>query len=537
MQQRNKLKKINSNTIYAVTLLIIQLASIFMLTKHEYWCDETQIWQLAKYNNILGLYKACKPEGHPMLYSLIVKFIQLFTDNVFSLSIINTVAIIAAQFIFLCYIPGKAWIKVIVSFGFQLLYYNAVNGRPYGLITLCIVVVFATYLDREKHPYRYYISLVILQQTHIYLWQFIGILWILGIIDTYKIIKVHGIKQKKSKDNIFGMILYSIGIVWLLMQLAGIGFTQPGNRTVGIQSDFEQIGQCLISILTPMYLSMLYIQMDSAQAVIQVLLDLGIVDLRDWFNSILSNFQILIAIVQSFQYLMITYLTWAKNKRFAIIQLIQLEGQMILSSIAISCSVSRLALQILIILVCYMLADNAKMQQVEDNKDSKLEAGLGALQVVMLCLWQIVINITTMYIDINYPYGLGQNEFNSILSHTNQEDMIVLVDDYQSAQVTQMLQYKYNKPMVQISSLKEYAYADWQTCVIINDMTVEKLKDNAENCLSKYDNCKFIYVSESNCDIPENVQSVFNCEDISGYTYGIISTRIGTDRVYLLTMK
>ena len=67
-----------------------------MLTKHEYWCDETQIWQLAKYNDIIGLYKACKPEGHPMLYSLIVKFIQLFTDNVFSLSILNTIAIIAA---------------------------------------------------------------------------------------------------------------------------------------------------------------------------------------------------------------------------------------------------------------------------------------------------------------------------------------------------------------------------------------------------------------------------------------------------------
>lgn len=508
-----------------------------MLTKHEYWCDETQIWQLAKYNDIIGLYKACKPEGHPMLYSLIVKFIQLFTDNVFSLSILNTVAIIAAQFIFLYYIPGKAWIKVLASFGVQLLYYNAVNGRPYGLITLCIVVVFATYLDREKHSYRYYISLVILQQTHIYLWQFIGILWILGVIDTYKIVKVHGIKQKKSKDNILGMLLYSLGIVWLIMQLAGIGFSQPGNRTVGIQSDFEQIGQCLISILTPLYLSMLYIQMDSAQAVIQVLLDLGIVDLREQFNNILNNFQILIAIIQSFQYLMITYLTWIKNKRFAIIQLIQIEGQMILSSLVFGCNLSRLALQILIVLVCYMMADNAKMQQVEGNKDSKLETGLGAIQVAMLCIWQIVLNITTMCIDISYPYGLGQNEFNSILSHTNQEDTIVLVDDYQSAQVTQMLQYEYNKPMVQISSMQDYTYADWQTCIRINDMTVEQLKNNAENCLSKYDTCKFIYVSEDNCAIPENIQSVFNCEDISGYTYGIVSTRIGTDRVYLLTLK
>lgn len=531
------MNKTNNNTIYAVTLFIIQIVSIFMLTKHEYWCDETQIWQLAKYNNIIGLYKACKPEGHPMLYSLIVKFIQLFTDNVISLSILNTVAIIAAQFIFLYCIPGKAWIKVLASFGFQLLYYNAVNGRPYGLITLCIVVVFATYLDREKHPYRYYISLVILQQTHIYLWQFIEILWILGVVDTYKTIDVHGIKQKESKDNILGMLIYSMGIVWLLMQLAGIGFDQSGNQTIGVQTDFEQIGQCLISILNPLYLSMLYIQMDSAQSAIQVLLDLGIVDLREQFNNILNNFQILIAIVQSFQYLMITYLTWVKNKRFAIVQLIQLEGQMILSNLVFGCNVSRLALQILIILVCYMLADDARMKQVASNRNSKLEIWLGALQIAMLCIWQIVLNITTICIDINYPYGLGQNEFNSILSHTNQEDTIVLVDDHQSAQVAQMLQYKYNKPIVQISSMQEYAYADWQTCIRINDMAIEQLKDNAESCLSKYDSCKFIYVSESNCDIPENVQSVFDCEDISEYTYGIISTRIGTNRVYLLTVK
>ena len=184
-----------------------------------------------------------------------------------------------------------------------------------------------------------------------------------------------------------------------------------------------------------------------------------------------------------------------------------------------------------------MMADNAKMQQVKGNKDSKLETGLGALQIAMLCIWQIVINITTMCIDISYPYGLGQTEFNSILSHTNQEDTIVLVDDHQSAQVTQMLQYKYNKPMIQISNMQEYAYADWQTCIRINDMAVEQLKNNADSCLSKYGNCKFIYVSESNCDVPENVQSVFNCKDISGYTYGIISTRILTDKVYLLTMK
>ena len=535
---KNKISGLDKNTniAYVLTVLAVQLISILMLTKHEYWCDETQIWQLSKYNDIIGLYKACETEGHPMLYSIIVKFIQLFTDNVISLSILNTVAIITAEIVFLYYLPGRTWIKVIASFGFQLLYYNAVNGRPYGLITLCIVVVFATYLDREKHPYRYYISLVILQQTHIYLWQFIGILWILGVVDTYKIINVHGIKQKKSKDNILGMLLYSIGIVWLLVQLAGIGVTQQSNQTLLNQLDIGKIGQCITSILSPLYIPMLNVQISSIQSIVQVLLDLGVADLRETFNNRLDAFCTIIMIIQSFQYLMMTYITWIRNKRLAIIQIIQLEGQALINNIIFTCNISRLALQILIVLVCYMIADVNK-DNVSDSRDSALANKIGIVQFMMLCIWQIIINIIMMYVDMVYPYGLGQAQFNSIAKHVNQEDTVVLVDDNQTAQVAQILQYKYNKPIVQISSLQEYTYADWQTCIQINNMAVDQLKDNAESCLSKYTDCVFIYIAKDDCDIPENIQAVFEYEDISGYTYGITATYSGTDRVYLLSLK
>ena len=133
-----------------------------MLTIHKYWCDETQIWQLAKYNNIIGLYKICKTEGHPMLYSLIVKSVQLFSADIISLSILNTVADIVAVAVLFFKVNGKVWQKILLSLGIQLCYFNAVNGRPYGLFTLVIVLVFATYQTRDEHPYRYYISLILL---------------------------------------------------------------------------------------------------------------------------------------------------------------------------------------------------------------------------------------------------------------------------------------------------------------------------------------------------------------------------------------
>ena len=526
----------NTNIIYILTIIVIQLISVFMLTKHEYWCDETQIWQLAKYNDIVGLYKVCKTEGHPMMYSLIVKFIQLFTNNTISLSILNIVAIIVAEVIFLYCIPGRAQLKVVASLGFQLLYYNAVNGRPYGLITLVIMAVFATYLNRDKHPYRYYISLLVLQQTHIYLWQFMGILWILGVIDTYKIVKIQGVKQQKARDNIIGMLLYSIGIIWLLVQLAGLGVQQQSNQALGGQLDFETIGQCIVSILSPMYIAMLNIQLNSIQSIIQVLLDLGITDLRSIFDNSLSTIQTVIMTIQSFQYLMMTYITWVRNKKIALIQIIQIEGQTLLNNLVFSCNISRLALQIIIVVICYIIADVEK-DSIENNKDSALANKIGIAQFMLLCIWQIIINVSIMCIDISYPYGLGQAEFNSIVNHVSQDDTIVLVDDYQTSRVSQMLQYKYNKPIVQISNISEHTYADWSTSIAIDGMNAEKLKSNANTCLNKYSNCKFIYIAKDNCDIPENIQEVFDCDDISGYTYGITATYSGTDRVYLLNIK
>lgn len=526
----------STNIAYMLTIIAMQLISIFMLTKHEYWCDETQIWQLAKYNNLYGLYAACKTEGHPMLYGIVVKIVQLFTNNIISLSVLNTAAIIIAEMLFLYFIPGKDQFKILIQLGFQLLYYNAVNGRPYGLITLAIIVVFVTYLDKDKHPYRYYISLLILQQTHIYLWQFIGVLWIFGVIDAYKIVKIQGVKQREARDNIIGMLLYSMGIIWLLVQLAGIGVQQSNNIALGIQLGLGTIGKCIVSMLSPLCIPMLNIQINSIQSVVQMLLDLGIADLRNAFDSNLSTTQTVIMAIQSFQYLMMTYITWIRNKKLAIIQLVQIEGQALLSNLVFGCNISRLALQILIVLVCYMIAD-VKKDTIENSKDSTLANKLGITQFMLLCIWQIIINISTMCIDMSYPYGLGQAEFNSIVNYVSQDDTIVLVDDNQTSRVSQMLQYKYNKPVIQISSMNAYTYADWSTSIAIDDMDVEKLKSNANNCLNKYSNCKFIYIAKDNCDIPENIREVFDCNDISGYTYGITATYSGTDRVYLLNIK
>ena len=65
---------------------------------------------------------------------------------------------------------------------------------------------------------------MILTQTHILTCGFIAGFW---LVEVYEMIKDFGVKgsfvKKEARNRLYGLLIYSFGIVWLLMQLAGVG--------------------------------------------------------------------------------------------------------------------------------------------------------------------------------------------------------------------------------------------------------------------------------------------------------------------------
>lgn len=533
MQQRNKLKTINSNTIYVVTLLIIQIVSIFMLAIHKYWCDETQIWQLAKYNDVLGLYKACKTEGHPMFYSLIVKFIQLFSSNVISLSILNTIADITAVAILFFKINGKTWQKILLSLGIQLCYFNAVNGRPYGLFTLIIVLVFATYQTRDGHPYRYYVSLMLLQQTHIYLWQFIGILWIFGVVDTYKIIKMHGIKQKKSKDNIIGMLLYSIGIIWLLVQLLGIGQDASSNSTLIIQESMGSSGfmsQLLLSIVLQIICPLYMISMLSYQNLVSGLQLLMIEKYGVGLSHSMSDFvDSTFMIVQITAFILLISYIQKMNSRLGVLAYVQVLGQSLLSCIIFGALPNRIALTFLILGITFIMQD----MNVAENSNKVYKFGY-----IIVVQMSILFNIGYILMDISYGYGLGYVGLQSIQNVATADQTVVLIDKRNTYQDIQLIQYWSANPVVMLNDLQEYRYADFSNNVkSVVDMQDAEIISNTKYILDKYKDAKFIFIDLYNSGVPDNIQKLFYVNDITDDSNYIRNINYCAYSVYELKLK
>lgn len=59
--KKNKIIKILSLAAYSLFILALVL-------NHEYWFDEAQAWNIARDNDIIGIFGMIKYEGHPPLW-------------------------------------------------------------------------------------------------------------------------------------------------------------------------------------------------------------------------------------------------------------------------------------------------------------------------------------------------------------------------------------------------------------------------------------------------------------------------------------
>ena len=56
------------------------------------------------------------------------------------------------------------------------------------------------------------------------------------MVEVYEMIKDFGVKgsfvKKEARNRLYGLLIYSFGIVWLLMQLAGVGASKAYTNEV-----------------------------------------------------------------------------------------------------------------------------------------------------------------------------------------------------------------------------------------------------------------------------------------------------------------
>ena len=166
-----KERKTKKELFTGLAVLFIYTAALtFVVCFHELWFDETQAWLIAKsasYKEILTYIPHY--EGHPPLWHLILSVfakngapvdITLKTLNIFFSTLAMALLIFRS--------PFPKIVRYLLPFTYYFFYQYGIMSRPYSLTMIAVFLAAITYNERNKKPWRYIISLILLCLTTAY---------------------------------------------------------------------------------------------------------------------------------------------------------------------------------------------------------------------------------------------------------------------------------------------------------------------------------------------------------------------------------
>ncbi len=161
--------KHRKETLFVLTVLAFYiLLSIILITHHEPWRDEAQNWLIARdAPNLSALLQQSPIEKTPMLWPLILYPFAKLGFPYYTQAILHHLFALAAVFLFLCYAPFSKPIKILFPLGYYLLYEYNVIAKNYALSVFLLFLLAHFYPQRHRSPYRYFLCLFFLANTHV----------------------------------------------------------------------------------------------------------------------------------------------------------------------------------------------------------------------------------------------------------------------------------------------------------------------------------------------------------------------------------
>lgn len=190
---------------------------LILVLNHEYWFDEAQAWNIARDNDIAGIFGMMRYEGHPPLWHFILKIFISLGCSWRALGLISWGVSTVAAAVIIFALPAKPYLKAAMLFSGGMLYVNSVIARVYCLINLLVVLLAWIYPHRKKHPLLFGLIVALLADTHICMCGLVGIVGIFMLIDYFKDFKTNGVKQNFL--NTFGLLIAGAGVVMLILPL------------------------------------------------------------------------------------------------------------------------------------------------------------------------------------------------------------------------------------------------------------------------------------------------------------------------------
>lgn len=161
----NKFSKKTNFIILTVLLVGYLIFNGILLTGHELWRDEANVWLFARDASPLQLLREIKYQGHPCLwYFLVMPFAKMGLPFP-TISVLSFLVMAAAAGLFVYLAPFHPVTKFVCLFSPMFSYYYPVVARNYCLIALLLIWLAALYPERNKHSVFYGVLLGLLVQS------------------------------------------------------------------------------------------------------------------------------------------------------------------------------------------------------------------------------------------------------------------------------------------------------------------------------------------------------------------------------------
>lgn len=206
--------------IVKISALLVYSAVILVgVVNHEYWYDESQAWNIARDNDISGIFAMMNREGHPPLWHLILHIFTSLGCSWRALGLVSwAVSTITAGLIIFS-LPVKPFLKAAMLLSGGMIYINSVISRTYCLINLFLVIIALIYPKRKEHPLLFGLMLALLANTHICMCGLVGIYGIYMLIDLFADFGKN--TKRQNVLNICGLCIAGIGVILLVLPLIG----------------------------------------------------------------------------------------------------------------------------------------------------------------------------------------------------------------------------------------------------------------------------------------------------------------------------
>jgi hypothetical protein len=145
------------------------MVAIVAIVHHEMWRDEYQTWLVvSQSHSILDLWNNSQYEGHALLWHFLLFIITQFTQNPLSMQLVHMALAASAILIMAVSSPFTRLQKILLTFGYFLLYEYAVISRYYVLTVLLLFIALSLFHNSQRKPILFSIVLFLLANTSIF---------------------------------------------------------------------------------------------------------------------------------------------------------------------------------------------------------------------------------------------------------------------------------------------------------------------------------------------------------------------------------